>query len=195
MNIGIDIDDTISNTYETAMPLAMGYIKNVLKLDVKLDYTKVIDHNYIRDGLGLKNDEDKLFWKKYYYEVLENVKPKQFAVEAIQKLRNQGHKIVIITARWDDNEISAYNVSKSWLDDNKIPYDKIIVGANKKAPIAKEEKIDVFIDDSVRNCEEVSSEGIKSYLFSTEVNEHYDMKKAVRVNSWKEIYDDIQKNN
>ena len=42
-----------------------------------------------------------MFWDKYYGEILRKVNIKKFAADVINKLRQEGHKVYIITARWD----------------------------------------------------------------------------------------------
>jgi uncharacterized HAD superfamily protein len=61
-------------------------------------------------------------------------KPIDGAREALQKLKDAGHAIIIYTARgWAE-----YNVTKHWLDQAGMPYDAIHMGK----PIAN-----VWIDD------------------------------------------------
>jgi uncharacterized HAD superfamily protein len=59
--------------------------------------------------------------------------------------------------------------------------------------MAKKENISIFIDDNIRNCSMVASSGyIKTYMFTTVANMHYENENIKRVNSWKEIYDEIK---
>lgn len=60
--------------------------------------------------------------------------PMPGAREALQKLRDEGHTVVVYTGRnWPE-----YRVTRKWLDDHGMPYDAIHMGK----PIA-----DVWIDD------------------------------------------------
>lgn len=198
MNIGIDIDDTISNTLEVSIDYARKYVKNDLHRNVKEDYNSSKDHNYIRSIFGLSRAEESDFWSKYFIPTAKEVVPKAGSVEAINKLKEEGNKIIIVTARWNQEGFDAKEDSEKWLKKQGIKYDKIITNATnpgEKAEVAKKEKLDVFIDDSIQNCEEVADSGTKSFLFTTKANEYYDMKKATRVNSWKEIFDKIGKEN
>lgn len=189
MNIGIDIDDTISNTFERAVIYAEDFIKNELKREIKVDVSKVVDHYYIRDMFGLTNEEAEAFWTKYYTKIICNVEPKVLSAEMINKLKEEGNKIVIITARWCDKGIDVVEISETWLKEHGINFDKIYTGIENKAEIAVKENIDLFIDDSIRNCEEVSSAGIKSYLFDSKINQHVNVPENIdRVYSWEEIY-------
>ena len=189
MNIGIDIDDTISNTFESAIVYAKEYIKDELKREPKVDMSKVRDHYYIRDMFNLSNEEAENFWEKYYIKIIDNVEPKKLSVEMINKLKEEGNNIIIITARWNSEEIDAFKISENWLKKYNFNFDKMYVGIENKAEIAIKENINLFIDDSVRNCEEVSAVGIKSYLFDSETNKHINQHDNIdRVYSWEEIY-------
>jgi ribonucleotide monophosphatase NagD (HAD superfamily) len=60
--------------------------------------------------------------------------PLQGAREALERMRSEGHTVVIWTARgWEQ-----YRMSKDWLDRHGFSYDQILMGK----PIAS-----VFIDD------------------------------------------------
>ena len=77
------------------------------------------------------------------------------------------------------------------MDKHKIPYDKLIVNAKEKAPICLEEKIDLFIDDSIHNCIEVANKNIPVLLFDASFNKKCTLFK--RVFSWKEIYIEVER--
>lgn len=189
MNIGIDIDDTISNTFESASYYAKKYVKDVLKRQPIVDMSKVKDHYYIRDMFGLTDDEATDFWKIYYESIVGDVNPKLSSAKVINKLKEDGNKIIIITARWSDEQIDAFKISEEWFKKHGINYDKLYVGMESKVEVALDEKIDVFIDDSIKNCENVSAAGIKTYLFDSETNRHVNLgEKIDRVYSWDEIY-------
>ena len=59
--------------------------------------------------------------------------------------------------------------------------------------IVKENNIDLFIDDSIKTCNEIQSIGIKSLIMTTRLNKNIDVGKIIRVNNWDEIYSEIQK--
>ena len=88
-------------------------------------------------------------------EKLNNVaEPLQFLAEQGPQ-KEEGNEIIFITARFSNSDfnIDVENITKYWLLQNDIPYDKLIINANEKQKVAIEEKIDVFLDDSIRNCE------------------------------------------
>lgn len=110
-------------------------------------------------------------------------------VSVIKKLREEGNKIYIVIARVNEFHDNPYMLSKIWLDENGIEYDKLIVNARKKAPICIEENIDLFIDDQLHNCLEISKEGIKVIRITND-NENYD--NIINCSNWIEIYEIIK---
>lgn len=65
-------------------------------------------------------------------------KPLPGAKKTLSKLKEQGHIIIIYSARsWNE-----YEITIKWLNDNQIPYDQVILGK----PIG-----DYWIDDRAIN--------------------------------------------
>ncbi len=182
MNIGIDIDDTITYTYETLLPMvALRYGLNVNKLMEQRPSYKMLNNtlpNY--KEFALEN-----------YCVAGRITPvREGAIEVLTKLREQGHKIILITARDDHEFRDPEKLSKDYLERNKIPYDKLIVRANDKVKHCILEGIDLFIDDNTNHCRAVQRRGINTLQFDTIFTEK--TKELERVNSWEEIYNKVQ---
>ena len=192
MNIGIDIDDTISNTFETFLPYLEKFVCQDLNRKLDLNLSSRIDYYNIVEKYGLSEEEARVFWTKYYVLMLENVKPKENAVEIINKIKSKGNKIILITARIDDEIVDARAITEKWLEVNKINYDKLIINSHNKLEIAKEEKIDIFVDDSIRNCEMVSSGNIKTYMMLTKNNEYYENENIEKITCWNEFYENVK---
>lgn len=192
MNIGIDIDDTISNTFETFLPYMKKFVEQDLNRKLDLNLTSRIDYYNIIEKYGVSEDEARTFWMNYYVSILENVKPKKSSVEIINELKEKGNQIFLITARFDDGIVDVRAITEKWLEQNNIKYDKLIINSHNKLEIAKQEEIDIFIDDSIRNCEMISSGNIKTYMFSTDNNNYYENEKIEKVISWNEFYEKIK---
>ncbi|MBR3614794.1 MAG: hypothetical protein IKL55_06420 [Clostridia bacterium] len=191
MNIGIDIDDTISNTYETLLPYLENYIKNTLGKEFNNQESK-IDYYKIQERYGLTQDEENKFWEEYYIKIIESVIPKPLSVETIKKIREKGHKIYLVTARFENPLVNIVAITEKWLKANSVEYDKLIINSHNKLEIAKQENIDIFLDDSIRNCEMISSGNIKTYMILTPNNGFYENGKIEKVNSWNEFYENIK---
>lgn len=188
MIIGIDIDDTISDTCEMMFNFAQEYTINVLKREPNIREDSCKTHFYIQHSHNFKDNEDIEFLKEYYYQIITEVKPKTLAVKYLKKLQEEGHKIVLITARWEADYIDTRKLTQEWIKRNDIPCDKLIINAENKLIAAKRENIDLFIDDSFSNCDMVSSSGIRTFLMDSRANKGLKNDKFERVYSWPHIY-------
>ena len=193
MIIGIDIDDTISDTYEVLFNYAQEYTVKVLKKEpIIKELNSCTTHFYTRELHGWNDEEETNFFKLYYKKVMENIKLKTLALEYLKKLSEENHKIILITSRWNPDDFDIAEVTKKWLEEDCIPYDKLIVNASDKTIAAKQENLDVFIDDSFKNCKAVSDIGIKTYMMDSRVNRGLNDEKITRVYSWPHLYMELE---
>lgn len=190
MNIGIDIDDTISETFETLLPYSQKYTIEDLNRKSEINLTgNLSNHFYIVSVTGWSDQEAIAFWEKYYAEILRKVNIKKFAAEVINKLKQEGHNIYLITARWDMRVDNVREITKQWLEEKNVVYDELILNASDKLKIAEEKNIDVFVDDSFNNCKSIADgTNAKVFLMNTKMNETLNNENIKRVYSWPEIY-------
>ena len=188
MNIGIDIDDTICNTYEVFLPYFKKFMEEELKREYQFDLEDKTDYYKLQKRFGLTDDEDFTFWEKYFPTIVKEVVPKDNSVEVIKKLKEDGNNIFLITARYAVEGFDIRGITEKWLNEKGIVYDKLIINSHNKLEIANEEKIDIFIDDSVRNCSMLIDGNIKTCIYTTEYNNFYENENMTRVYSWDEFY-------
>ena len=188
MNIGIDIDNVISNFDEELL-------KEYLIHDKELRNTGVINENaeYIRKGMfDWTDDEEKTFYKENIERIAKNLNTIKGAKEYIEKLHEDGHLIYIITGRDNGEYSEPYKMTKEWLDKNYIYYDSLILtdAYDKHAKTEKclENNIDIMIDDSVSICNNCIENGITTVLMDKIFNRYSNLQ---RVKSWKEFYEYI----
>ena len=195
MNIGIDIDDTISETFETLLPYAQKYTIEDLKRESKVTIdSNIANHFYIVYMNGWNEKEATDFWSKYYGEILRQLNIKKFAAEVIKKLKQQGHKIYLITARWDMPNDNIKEITEKWLEENKVEYDELIINASDKLKLVQEKDIEIFIDDSVNNCKTLANNSNANVnMMTSRVNGSLEDEKIKRVFSWPEISDLVNK--
>lgn len=193
MIIGIDIDDTISNTYEYLFPYAQKYTTEELNKEIKNVNRNASTHMYTTTFHNWSKEEEKAFFNKYYQIVLGQVKPKLYANNIINKLKEDGHKIYIITARFKIENFDVEALTSKWLKENNIQYDELIINAQDKVKVAKEKKLDIFIDDAIKNCADMAETGIKTYMMDSIINLNYQNNKITRVYSWPHMYQEILK--
>ena len=191
MRIGLDIDDTICNTNFILMKYAYKYNnengnKELLKYNTN-DFSKV---------LGWNNDEVNSFFRKYYLEALNEIEPKFNVKEVLSSLRDNRHEIIFITIR-NDNECGgkneAYRITEEWLKKFEIPYDELHVGISDKKDFCRKNNIDVFMDDSEKNCIAVSQLGIKTFIAINAFNQNFKDDSITNIYSMNEFYQEIQK--
>ena len=189
MIIGIDIDDTITDTYEVMMNYAQKYTIDVLKREPIINESgNCPDHFYTKYLHNWQDGEDLEFLNEYYEKIIKNVKPKTLAVEYLKKLQDEDNKIVLITARWETDNFDVRKSTQEWVIKNNIPCDKLIINAENKLIAAKQENVEVFIDDSFKNCQMIAESSIKTFLMDTIVNRGLEDEKIKRVYSWPHLY-------
>lgn len=188
MIIGIDIDDTITDSYEVIMNYAQKYTIEVLKREPILKEENCNSHFYTKSLHGWNENEDIDFLNQYYENVVKEVRPRTLAIKYLQKIKQEGNKIILITARWESDKFDVTELTKQWVNTNNIPCDKLIVNAQNKLIAAKQEKVDVFIDDSFSNCKMIADAGIKAYLMDSRTNKGFKDKNIERIFSWPHLY-------
>ena len=190
MNIGIDIDNVISNFDEVLK-------KEFLIHDKELRNTGIINPEaHMTKGMFDWTDDE--IWT-FYLENIGRITPSldviEGAKEYIEKLKNDGHIIVIITGRDNGEYKDPYTMTKKWLKEKGIVYDKLIFtngyknGKQGKAEKCLENDIDVMIDDSARICRECFQKNITTLIMDKPSNR--DETEITRVHNWKEIYEFI----
>lgn len=187
MNIGIDIDDTL--TYSHELRLAYGQ-----KFDYKNFGGSKLKNSNGRDTMDIfswDEETDMKLWWEILSKAEKSNAPRPFAKEMIKKLREDGHKIFIISARDEKYFKKPYEESKQWLDDNAIEYDKIIIECKEKGKTCKELGINVFLDDKEENCIEVANEGIQAFIFDNVFNQNFNDARIKRVHSFVQFYYEI----
>lgn len=185
--IGIDIDDTICDTNELIVIEADKYDREVLggtgiKNPDAYDFQTMMGWDI--------NGKGKFFADRLEY-IMANAKIKPFAKEVINKLYDEGTEIVFISLRKKKYLSDPYKLSFDWLHKNEVKFHKLFVDTGEKTDECVDNKIDLFIDDLPKNCEDVSSAGINVLLFNSDYN--HDENRFNRVNDWNEVYDYIHK--
>lgn len=155
MRIGIDIDGVLTDfekwQLEIGSKFFIKYNKNIVNPD---GYDSDIVFNVTKEM-------DSEFWHDYLYDYAKNEPARKFAGEVIDKLKDKGYEIYIITARYltDKNDNlgkEMRNIVIEWLKENSINYDKIIFSPEDKFEICKENNISIMIEDKVENINNIS---------------------------------------
>lgn len=191
MRIGIDIDNTLTEVQDKLNKAAFDYAisigKKIDNYDNPLEDIKNNGDTY-KKKFQFTYEELKYFLKEIQEEITNNAIPRENAKKVIDKLKEDGHEIYIITARDSEFHDDPYKLSKDWLDENNIYYDKLVVNAREKSSVCKNENIDLFIDDQLNNCLSVLNAGIKTIMITDKI---YDNNEIKYLKNWNQIYNYI----
>ncbi len=103
-------------------------------------------------------------------------------------MREDGHKLIIISSRGYDNVEMKKIVEKRFKKEN-LKFDKYYWKVLDKLQICLEEKIDLMIDDNYLICKNLSDNFINTlYLRDVKKQKLEENKYLKEVNSWGEIY-------
>lgn len=192
MIIGIDIDDTLNNEYQFMIDYGTKYCyeKNIGEL-VKIDTI------HSTEMFGWSEKTAHQFWHAHM-ELFNSFPAIPFAGEIISKLKKDGHKIYIITAREHGDEWFPKSIADNmetftanWLLNNGIPFDKIFFAADDKGKVCKENGVDIMIDDDPYNLDKIIGKA-EAFIFDKPYNRDAKYNIATRVYSWFDAYNKIK---
>ena len=193
MRIGIDIDDTTFYTVKSMIKYGDIYEKLAGHTVNKNNMGLIKNRYYLNDLYGWDDKTKFDFFDKFYKNVLEECTVIPGAKDVICKLKEQGDSIHFVTARLMNIEgCDTEPITRKSLEDNGIPYDSLNLHIGDKLSFFLENKLDICIEDSYDTCRELTDNGIKSILMTTKMNFAVDNKDIKRVNTWKEIYEEIE---
>lgn len=178
MIIGFDIDDVIFDT-SGAMRNILGEIKDEELIAHKLDV--------MRGDVSIPAVAK--FLKKYLIVAVKEGKAKPGAAEIIHNLRKNGCKVILITARGEKNFPGTVTANEKALKDAGIEYDKVVYNSADKVDACQENGVEIFVDDSPKNCTEVKYElGIPVIGFESEITRESLREAGVpSVDNWQDL--------
>lgn len=186
MRIGIDIDGVLTNDDDYVLDTATKFcLENNLNT-----YVNPYEYELRKKFLWDKEIRDK-YHEEYYFNYVLNCPSRRFAGEVIEKLKEDGHKIYIITSRRysTDNTLLGHkmrNMIKSWLMKHDIPYDEIYFSKDKTVEI-KGLKLDIMIEDSPETIP-VFVKYTHIFCFDCRYNRDLNCNNMTRVFSWYDVY-------
>ena len=185
MRIGIDIDDTITNSWKCLIP----YYSQLFNIPEEELHKRKPYYAAVENMIGIDEFFEKI--KPIYDGATSKITLKDNVKETIDKLYDLGCKVYFITAR-GKGFTDPYKVSKDYLDKHHIKYEKLIVNAWDKSIACREELIDLFIDDSYKHCKEVAHIGINVLMPTEYYNQEYT--EFTHINDFSEVYDYVVSN-
>lgn len=126
MIIKIDVDGVIRNINETMCKMYNDLFDENLTVEDMFDYDVEKVFNKVKEKLGITAVD--YFFDRSARSIFLNSNPYDGVREAIQKLRNAGHKVVVVT--WQFSLQNKY-YTLLFFKKNKIPYDDICFTRDK----------------------------------------------------------------
>ncbi len=191
MRIGIDIDGVITDMERFIADYGTKFcIENNLPIEIETGY---YDES---KAFHWTEEQTVKFWNEYLVYYATKYAARDFASEVIQKLKEEGHEIYIVTARNDYGLTKEYigkmkQIVDAWLKDNNIYYDKIIYTEGSKLPYCVGNYIELMIEDSPEQIKNVA-EKLPVFCFDNQYNREVKGKNITRVYSWYDVYDKIK---
>lgn len=182
MKIGIDIDDTITNSY----PIVMLEFSKLCSFDYNKALENALSYYDVMDRYPSFFKEENFILEN----VLADIPLKENAKEVINKLYDEGYSIYFITARNKKEYHDPYVFSKNYLDKNGIKYTKLYTEVFEKAKFCLENDIDILIEDSTKHLGECKSLGVNGLTIDNKFNKNFNEFK--RIYDWNEVYDYIK---
>lgn len=184
MIIGVDLDDTIINSFEDLMPFFAEYFG----LDLK--FCKENNYSYNNFPEELKDKKSEFIRYLQERKLLSKISIKEGASQVLKELHELGCRIIIITSRNDNILPNAFLETKSFLEHNEITYDRLYCDHDKHK-ILLAEGVDLFIDDSIKGL--IYNKDACKYhiLFSSIINQQEESDFS-RASSWIEVRDIVE---
>ncbi len=192
MTIVFDLDDTICETDE----YSEIYIAKFFR-EHNLPYKQIAKNVRFAEEKFDWSKENALKWYKIYGdEMMLEFPCKKNAKEVINTLYNNGHKIVISTARATDWHTEPEKITLKWLERQGIKYNKIYIGRIDKEKICEEECADIFVDDDLKITQRVAEffkgQNKFSFLSTTKYNQNLKTPQGVlRILDFEDLYEKI----
>lgn len=188
MRIGIDIDGVLTDVERFQLDYGSKFFASYNKF--------VINPNGYEpyEEFGVTVELADKFWDEYYFYYLQNYPVRDFASEIIKKISNESNEVYIITARHGEERISTeeiQSITKKWLEENGIIYDKLIFSPEDKLETCLNNKIDIMVEDKPANINKISTK-IPVVCFHSEYNKNCYGDNIYTAYSWYDVYHKIK---
>lgn len=193
MKIGIDIDGVVLDTERQFRNEAEIYDITVRKSNSLINPNEL----YFQDRFDWPEEEKIEFANKNFLECTKKSNVMSGAKEVLELLKKDGHELIVISSR--GGTVSAVGGSvpeipgmieaaQEIIDKAGLKFDKYYWKVKDKSEICKKEKIDIMIDDHIRNCRKLAESNIKTiYLRDSNIEKAND-ENIKEVYLWSEIY-------
>lgn len=169
MKIGLDIDDTLTNTQKIFKKYKNKYQRK---------------HHLNYGDKKMSEEEFHDFLNTYGTKIYLNMSLKKDVLKYIHKWLNEGHEIYFITARSNDEFSKMEVCTKVFLKNHKLPIQNIIFASKNKYQDSKQLELDVFVDDHESVLDKFPKDQMLLLRMIPNLNNY---SKYTKVANWKQI--------
>jgi len=182
--IAVDLDDTLNNFTETLQ-------STPFEREPTEPVSETAYGDYLRQVRGLDPDEGDLLSTEYTFfrarihlRCFRLARPRLGAVPFMQRLRQDGWRIVICTQR---DLRRSHDLTRDWLQTHGIPFDHLFMAANKIV-FCRLWGIPLLVDDDLFQIAHGATYGVQ--VFYPAMNKHAELGStgARGFNSFAELY-------
>jgi uncharacterized HAD superfamily protein len=186
MKIGIDLDGVVYDTEKNFRIYSELYDLLELKQNGKINGREI----RFQDRFNWNEEQAEAFMEKYCDSILRESNYMPGAKHILKMLKEDGHELIVITARGTFSKNKMINLTEERLKEDKMDiFDKYYFGVEDKAVVCKKENIDIMIDDSNINCKNTSDNEIKTIYLKDAPSYDMDENDYLKVlYNWGEIY-------
>lgn len=160
-------------------------------------HLKIIENDY---SFGLESDLMDVLWRDFNNtDRFIDIKPLRDAQVFLPKIAALGYEFVAITSCYpDDNKLTNIEVKKRRIANLEKYFPGCFVKTHclqvhdSKLPVLKLYSPTFWIDDKLNHILSGIEAGHKSILMDHDYNRNCDISSAVRVTTWKEIYNIVK---
>lgn len=184
MRIGIDLDGVVFDTEKAFRIYSELYDIEVLKRNSLINNQEV----RFQKRYNWSEEEQEDFLKMYHETITTETNFMPGAQEVLRLLKQEGHELIIITARggWNKKMI---DITNKRLKESKMDiFDRYYFRTENKAEVCKNENIDVMIDDSYEKCKSISENKIKTVYLKDAPSYNLENEYVKVLYNWGEIY-------
>jgi uncharacterized HAD superfamily protein len=177
MNIGVDIDGVIADTFPLLVRELNAYF------GASFSFPDIFDYNIFK-VYGLSEQEVLSFLGERERVLVEEPPVKEGAVPYLRRLSKR-HAIYLVSARYERYR----SETEKWLLRHGVPYrDLVLLGTPDKREACARLTVDLFVEDSLKNAGQLSSCGIPVLLLDAPYNRGELPPLVRRCFSWEEIF-------
>ena len=182
MVIGLDVDNVIADFDKPVMEAIVKSGKKIVRTDTPL----------YKDRFDWTVEEKNKYFAKNIEKIAKKLPVRKNARFVINKLKELGNKIVIISHRISPDFGNPYNTTFNWLKKNKIYFDELVISNGiDKVGECKEKGVDVYLDDRVDAVKEMQKNGINAVVMQTRYNVPL-IKNVQFAKSWLDFYKNLK---